>query len=237
VRKGYVQYVIEHRNRTAVDEDTLHNFFGFDAGNLKIGLGLNYGLSDTIDIGVYRVNGTVEKFDTYQVGGKWLVLSEDEQLLDAAILGGWSFYTISGEEDDSGGYGGALTGKSIGNYAYASVGGLWHSNSTGLTKTAADEDHSTAVLGSLSFRVTPRLLVVGEFSAPVAGYEAEATAWAGGLKFATHGHTFSLVAGNLYHLSLDGVAAGSGIREEDVILGFTITRDVMLPGWLGRGLF
>lgn len=230
VRKGYLQFVIGHRNRTPVDEDTFHNFFGFDGGNLKIGLGLYYGLLDNWDVGVYRLNGTVEKFDTWQFSTKWQALSETNRWVDFAVLGGASLYTISGEEEDWGGFVSPLFGRSLDERLYASVGALYHSNSSALDKTAADEDDSTAVLGSLTARISPRVMLVGEFSTPVAGYQARSTAWAGGIKFVTWGHSFSFLAGNTQSISLDGLAAGTALRGDDVVLGFVITRDFKLMG-------
>jgi hypothetical protein len=230
VRKGYLQFVIGHRNRTPVDEDTFHNFFGFDGGNLKIGLGLYYGLLDNWDVGVYRLNGTVEKFDTWQFSTKWQALSETNRWVDFAVLGGASLYTISGEEEDWGGFVSPLFGRSLGEKFYASAGALYHSNSSALDKTAADTDYSTAVLGSLTARVSPRVMLVGEFSTPVAGYQARSTAWAGGIKFVTWGHSFSFLAGNTQSISLDGLAAGTALEGDEVVLGFVITRDFKLSG-------
>ena len=108
------------------------------------------------------------------------------------------------------------------------MGGLYHSNSSSLDKTRADQDYSTAVLGTATAHLTPAFAVVVEFSTPVSGYEANTAAWAGGLKWITHGHTFSLIASNTQYISLDGVAAGTAFDDDEVVLGFSITREFRL---------
>ena len=224
VPMGHLQYVIEHRNRTPVDQDPFDNFLGFDSGNLKIGLELRYGLLDNLDISIYRQNGTVEDFDTWQYLVRYQPLNEQGQFIDAAILGGVTVFTVQNGEDGSGGFGGLLIGRSITKYIYASVGGLSHSDSTSFAKTLTDEKDSTAVLGSITVHLKPGFALVAETSIPVAGYDAGSVAWAGAAKFITHGHTFSIVAGNTQYTSLDGLAAGTSFPDDDVVLGFSITR-------------
>ena len=53
-------------------------------------------------------------------------------------------------------------------------------------------------------------------------------AWAGGIKFVTHRHTFALVAGNTQYMGLDGLAAGTSHKSSDVQVGFSITREFNL---------
>jgi hypothetical protein len=226
--KGSLMYVIEHRNRTPVDDEPGHNLLGFDGGNLKIGLGLQYGLLENLDLSVYRLNGTVEVFDTWQFGARLQLLRETDQWLDAALLGGGTLFTIDGEEDDSGGYGGLLAGRSFGDHLYVSAGGLYHSASSSPGKTQADTEYSTAVLGTITAHLTPGFALAGELSAPVSGYEPNTVAWAGGIKWITHGHTFAVLASNTQYISLDGAAAGSELDADEVILGFSITREFAL---------
>lgn len=221
---GHLQYVIEHRNRTPVDEDTFDNFFGFDGGNLKIGLELRYGLLDNLDISVYRLNGTVEGFDTWQYALRYQPLNEQDHFVDVAILGGVTVFTVQDGEDASGGFGGLLLGRSFTKYLYANVGGLSHSDSSAFAKTLTDEKDSTSVLGSLTAHLKPGFALVAETSIPVDGYDAGSVAWAGAAKFITHGHTFSIVAANTQYTSLDGLAAGTSFPDDEVVLGFSITR-------------
>ncbi|MDA1086412.1 MAG: DUF5777 family beta-barrel protein [Verrucomicrobia bacterium] len=221
---GHLQYVIEHRNRTPVDQDPFDNFLGFDSGNLKIGFELRYGLLDNLDISIYRQNGTVEIFDTWQYAMRYQPLNEQDHFIDAAILGGLTVFTVQNGEDASGGFGGLLIGRSFSKYLYASVGGLSHSDSTSFAKTLKDEDESAAVPGSITAHLKPGFALVAETSIPVDGYDAGSVAWAGAAKFITHGHTFSIVAGNTQYTSLDGLAAGTSFPDDEVVLGFSITR-------------
>ena len=197
---------------------------------MKIGFGLTYGLMDNLEVGVYRINGTVERFDTYQFSGKLHALRETDHRLDLAVLGGGTVFTIDDEEDDSGGFGSLLLGRSFSKYLYVSAGGLFHSNSSSFDKTGNDEEDSTSVLGSVTAHLFPSLMLSGEFSVPVDGYEANTTAWAGGVKFETHGHTFSLVLGNTQYTSLDGLAAGTSFDSDEIVFGFSITRAFELGG-------
>lgn len=224
VPMGRLQYVIEHRNRTPVDDDPFDNFLGFDNGSVKIGLGLRYGLLDNLDISIYRINGTVERFDTWQYGARYQPLREESQIVDAAVIGGVTVFTLDDEEDATGGFGGLLIGRSFTRYFYASLGGLYHSNSSSFQKTAADEKDSTALLGSVIVRLSQGFALVAETSVPLDGYDAGSVAWAGGLKFITLGHTFNIVAGNTQYISLDGLAAGTSFDDNEVVLGFSITR-------------
>ncbi|NKB23196.1 MAG: hypothetical protein GKR87_02145 [Kiritimatiellae bacterium] len=228
LRKGSMQYSIEHRNRTSVDEEPFHNFFGFDAGDVKIGFGLSYGVLNNLDVGVRRLNGTVERFDTYQFSSRLQLLSETTHALDLALLGGSSLYTIRDDTDAWSGFRSLLVGRSFFKRFYFSSGVLYHDNSTAREKTAGDEKDSTAIMGAAILRLTDRLLFSAEWSAPVAGYEASSTAWAGALKFVTHGHTFSLVGANTQYMTLDGLAAGTSFDDDEVVIGFSITREFLL---------
>ena len=78
------------------------------------------------------------------------------------------------------------------------------------------------------FRASEGIILAGEYSAPVDGYEAKSMAWAGGIKFVTHRHTFALVAGNTQYMGLDGLAAGTSHKSSDVQGGFSITREFNL---------
>lgn len=226
VRRGVLQTVIDHRNSVPVDEEPLHNFFGFDGGSLKIGLGLTYGLTDTADIGVYRLNGTAEAFDTYQFTGRYQALNEGEHEVDLTLLAGLSLFTMADREDASGAVYGVLAGRSLLKRLYLSAGALHHMDSSSEVKTAPDDEESSAVLASVHGRLRSNLALVAEAAAPVGGYDAGNAAWSAGIKFNTHRHTFSLVASNTQYMGLDGIAAGSSSEADDVILGFSITREI-----------
>ena len=78
------------------------------------------------------------------------------------------------------------------------------------------------------FRASEGIILAGEYSALDDGYEAKSMAWAGGIKFVTHRHTFALVAGNTQYMGLDGLAAGTSHKSSDVQVGFSITREFNL---------
>lgn len=225
-RKGTLSYLIEHRNRIPVDDEPFDNFLGFDGGGLKVGLGLYYGLTDNADIGLYRLNGTSESFDTYQFTCRIRWLSEKTAAFDSAILAGTSLFTVPDEDDDWGVFLGGLFGKSLTDKIYCSLGLLHHANSTAEGKTANDEEGSSAMLGSFHYRLSDRLFLVGDFSQPFEGYESVSGLWAAGLKYVTHGHSFSFIGSNSQYMGLDGLAAGTSKKDDDVLLGFAITREL-----------
>jgi hypothetical protein len=228
-RAGALSYLIEHRTSEPVDKDPFHNFLGFDSGEVKIGFGLLYGVTDWMDISAYRNNGTVETFDTYQFTGRAQFLDETkDQFMDAAVIFGGSLFTIRGSDDVWANLGYGLFGKTILDRLYISSGAIYHEDSTARDKTAADRNESTAILGGAHWRATDGILLTGEYSVPVDGYEAKSMAWAGGIKFVTHRHTFALIAGNTQYMGLDGFAAGTSSKSSDVQVGFAITREFNL---------
>ena len=93
-RKKAMSYVIEHRTSESINRDTFHSFLGFDSGNIKIGIGVLYGLTDWIDISAYRSNGTVERFDTYQFTARTQLLKEKDEVFDVAILFGGPYLQL-----------------------------------------------------------------------------------------------------------------------------------------------
>jgi len=228
-RARALSYLIEHRTSEPVDQEPFHNFLGFDSGEVKIGFGLLYGLTDWMDISVYRNNGTVEPFDTYQFTGRAQFLDETkDQFVDAAVIFGGSLFTIEDSDDVWANLGYGLFGKTIFDRLYISSGAIYHEDSTARDKTAEDKDESTAILGGALWRATDGILLSGEYSVPVDGYEAKSMAWAGGIKFVTHRHTFAIIAGNTQYMGLDGFAAGTSSKTSDVLVGFAITREFNL---------
>lgn len=229
LRSGYLQYVIEHHASIPVDDEPFHNFLGFDAGEVKIGFGLSYGVSEWMDVSLLRNNGVVERFDSYQFTARAALSDETaDDLMDFAVIFGGTWFTISGESDVWGNLMAVLAGKSLFDRLYVSSGLLYHESSTARDKTSDDEDLSIAVMGGAICRLTDSMVLVAEYSIPFEGYEAENLAWATGLKFITHGHTFAIMGGNTQYVGLDGLAAGTSLEESDVVLGFSITREFAL---------
>jgi hypothetical protein len=103
---------------------------------------------------------------------------------------------------------------------------LYHQDSTGPVKYADDTDYSVALGGYLSVRIATFLAWDAELSERVAGYGATYPAWSTAVKFISWRHTFSIVVSNTEYISSDGIVANSPRGFGDLIMGFTITREV-----------
>ncbi|MBI2440927.1 MAG: hypothetical protein HYV35_06095 [Lentisphaerae bacterium] len=223
IEKHHVLLSLDHRAFTPVDDHPGRNLLGFDTGNLKIGLGLRYGLLDNLDLAVGRYNGTTDDFDVYEFSLRCQVVNEQKNGFDGAFVLGLSAFDEPEREDFYGTYAELLAGKTFFRRLYPTVGIMHHSESTGIGKTADDDQSSLAVATTLNALLVDRLALVSEWSFPVAGYNAGYPAWVVGLKYSTWGHSFSLVLSNTQNISSDGLVAGSD-RLARPIIGFTITR-------------
>ncbi len=223
VSKGAWMFSIDHRASEALDDEPLQNFLGFDSGNLKIGMGLRYGVEDRIDLGIARYNGTFDAFDVYQFDTRVRMLNEEDAAFDLGFRSGLSWYDETEKSDFSGFFGGFTLGKTLRSRIHLTLGILHHTESTGQGKTEADPDHSTALSGSINILLGERWTLTAEASGSIDGYDAGRTMWAAGPRLITKGHSFAIVVSNSQNISLDGLAAGSDV-DSDPLFGFTITR-------------
>lgn len=227
-RKGHLLFTIDHRNGEVWDEEPFHQFLGYDGGGLKVGLGLRYGILDLLDVGVYRLNGTAEAWDTWQFDAKARWLNEKCHGIDLAIQGGGTWFTQIEEDDANGFFAGAYVGTSLLNPVYVSAGPLFHSNSTAGDKFEEDDDGSLAMIANVTARITDGIALVAETNVPVAGFKSHTVGWGGGIKFITNRHTFAVTGSNTNQMSFDGLAAGTSSDGGDMVLGFSITRELEL---------
>jgi hypothetical protein len=198
---------------------------GFDSGNLKIGLGLRYGILDGLDVGLARFNGTTDDIDDYEFDARYQLIRESDSTPDVAVIAGvaW-FYGASGTNSYPF-FSKVLAGKTISDRAYASAGVAYHAQSRAQGKTAADDDYSVAAVAALEVAMLPSTSLATEWSFPMAGFNAGVPAWSAGAKFRTHGHTFSIALSNTQNISADGIVTGSD-RWGNPIIAFTITRKI-----------
>lgn len=229
-RKGHLLFVIDHRNGEVWDEEAFHNFLGLDGGGLKVGLGLRYGILDLLDAGVYRLNGTAEAWDTWQFDAKARWLNEKCHGIDLAVQGGGTWFSQIEGDDANGFFAGAYVGSSLINPVYVSAGPLFHSNSTAGDKFEEDKDGSLAIIANVTARITDGIALVAETNVPVAGFKSHTLGWGGGIKFITNRHTFAVTGSNTNQMAYDGLAAGTSSDGGDMVLGFSITRELDLAG-------
>lgn len=228
LKKHSLLFIVDHRNWKPIADDTFRDFLGFDAGNLKVGLGLRYGLWENLEIGIYRLNGTVETFDVYEFDGKFQIHHEEDDFFDTAIRGGGTWFYQSEEEDAAGGFAQFLMNKTIHKRFKLGTGVLYHSESSNEEKMDTDDEYSVAIPAILDVKISDFLTWNVEVVSTVAGYDSEYPAISSSLKFIVHGHTFSIILSNTQYTSADGIVSNSPRGFGDTILGFNITREFHL---------
>ncbi len=228
IRKHSFLFTIDHRTWQPLEEDSFHDFLGFDAGNLKIGLGLRYGIIDDLEVGVLRSNGTFPRHrsDTYDFDGKYRVLNQDRHYIDGAVRGGITWLSTEEDDDTAGFFLQLLANRVISERLRLGSGLLYHSDSYNDDKLETDDDYSVAIPLLVEVRLTRRLAVNGELVPNVAGYGEDHPAFAMSLKIITHRHSFAVVFSNNQHFTPDGIATNTNRNLDDMIMGFTITREL-----------
>jgi len=228
VRKKTLLFVVDHRNRQAINDEPFHDFLGFDSGGLKIALGLRYGLYDNLDIGIYRLNGTIEPFDAYDFDARYQILQQEKHGVDLAIRPGLTWFSQEESGDAAGGFVQVLASRTFKDRMLMGVGLMYHSDSSNDVKSELDDDYSFGVQALFDYRILPRLSWNIEMAANISGYGSAHPQISSAIKFLTHRHTFAIVLSNTQYISADGVATNSDRGFDDMLIGFSITRELPL---------
>jgi hypothetical protein len=223
-------FTVDHRAWKTFTEHPLGDLLGFDAGAMKIGLGLRFGIFDRLDVGLLRLNGTLTdfNFDTYDFDGKYHLLRQASHHADLAVRGGVTWYNVSGGPDRSAFFAQLLVNRELGGHVRIGSGLLYHTDSYNDTKIFSDSKHSTAVPATVEVRVLRRLVLNGEVATTVSGYGSDFPAFSASAKVLTHRHTFSLIFSNTQYLGASGIVTGSARGAGGLIFGFTIARELPL---------
>ncbi len=224
--RGSLLVIIDHRAYKPFFENSFHDVMGLEAGGIKIGLGLRYGVMDTLDLGFYRLNGTTEIFDTYDFDLRWRLLRQDAQGLDLALRGGPTWFSQPGVPDALGASAQLLVDRVMWERLLLGAGFMYHSDSSSDTKSTSDTSWSAAVQGNLEWRITPNLAWDAEVAANVLGYGAQWPQVATALKIITHRHTFSFILSNNQYTASDGVVANTWRSPAELSLGFQVLRQM-----------
>ncbi|MBW7996128.1 MAG: hypothetical protein FVQ81_06055 [Candidatus Glassbacteria bacterium] len=225
IRKNSLLFLVEHRTRKQFDQNSFHDLAGFDAGGLKVGLGLRYAPADNLELGFYRLNGQSERFDTYEFDLKYRMLRQDVHGIDLAARAGLSWFAQDMIDDASGFIGQLLAGGKLNKHLRIGTGLLLHTESSSELKNSAEKEYSVAVPFQLEVRFNGRFVWEFEAVTPVAGFTAPHPVISTGLKILTWRHTFTLVVSNSQYMSADGIVAGSHRALDDAVVGFCITRE------------
>jgi hypothetical protein len=227
-RKGTFNTLISHRNNGGFARAPFDSLFGFDAGLLKIGLGLRYGIIDGLDAGVFRMNGTYEIFDTYEFDLRYQFFKQDKFGIDMALRAGFSWFASPGDNKDSAApFISLLLDRVIANRVLVGFSILYHQNSSGPRKNSQDSSASMGLQLYTDVRLTEGLALALEFTQPLAGYHEFNPNVTFGPRFITNRHTFAIVLSNTQYYDADGIVTGNSRTSiRDWVLGFNITREL-----------
>lgn len=226
-RRGALIFILDHRTWKTFTDDPFHDFLGFDNGQLKIGLATRYGIFDTLDVGLQRINGTADTFktDTWDLDLKYQPLKQEKHFLDVAVRAGMTWFSVQDAEDDQGFFGQLAINRTLGRRVRVGTGLLYHSDSYNENRDRGDPEHSMAIPATLDIRFTPGFSWHGEMVVTVDGFEERYPVLSTSLRATTNKHTFSLVVSNTQYFGATGIATNTFRGFDDLILGFTITRE------------
>jgi len=220
---------IDHRARQPFTKDAWRDFLGLDAGGLKIGLGVRFGILRDLEVGIYRLNGTNEIFDTYELDARWRFLRQSKHHLDVAVRAGLTWFSQPKMDDAVGAFGQLMATRTLWRRLTLSLIVAVHSDSSGPEKSNLDTAWSLGVGGLVEVRIARFMAWNFELVGTAAGYGAKWPAWSSSLKIISPGHTFSFLVSNTQYITADGLVAGSPMGFKDLIVGFVITRGIHIP--------
>ncbi len=228
VRKRALLFIVEHRPYESLfsGEDAFFDYFGFDGGNLKVALGFRFGILDNLDVGITRLSdGGKVAYDTYEFNARYAFLNQQKHQIDAAVVGGVTWFAQKDAKDAAGGFGQLFIDRVFFDMLMVGVGFAFHSESSSDVKSTKDDAFSGAVTGLLEWRMIDRLAFTAEVGASVFGYKEKWPALSFGLKVLTNRHVFTLMLTNTQFILADGIVANSWREPSDWVLGFQIVRE------------
>lgn len=221
-------FTVHHRVNSPIRIDPFDNFLGFDSGALKIGLSLRFGIFEDLDVGLMRINGTIESYDTYEMDLRYRLTNERDHFVNLAVRLGASWFVMPNSNHALKPFGQILVDRVLFNRLFVSVGLLVHGDSTNPVKAQTDTEWTLAASVAADFRILDWLAWGAEGTFAFAGYYEKYPTFTTGPKIITNRHTFSIVVTNTQYISADGIITHTAREPEDVILGFTITREINL---------
>jgi hypothetical protein len=225
-RQNSLLIVIDHRTNKPLLDSQTGDYLGLDAGALKIGLGLRYGIYNNLDLGFYRLNGTAEIFDTYEFDARFQFLEQEKYLINASLRGGLTWFLQPDQEDKVGFFAQLLVDHVFFERLLIGSGLLFHSESSNDTKSLTDKAYSVAIQTMAELRFASFLAATLEMAANLSGYGEKWPIFAMSIKALTHRHSFSLVLSNNQYMSADGIVANTWRGFDDLVIGFQITREI-----------
>ena len=233
-RARALNLLVDHRTFQPFQTNAFRDWVGFDAGSLKIGLALRYGILDNLEVGVQRVSNGGDQYDTYQFDVKYWALHADRYLVDLAARAGATWYSEATRPDSAGGFAQLIVSRSLRERLWLSSGLYYHSNATNENRVdqnlqrPSGQAYALAIPVAVEVRLQTFLAWDAEASFNVAGYHAKYPVLSTAFKIITNRHTFALIMSNSQYIAADGVVANTIRGIHDLIVGFTITREFNL---------
>ncbi len=219
--------LIAHRNQEGAFVSPFNDLLGFDGGGLKIILGLRYGITDFLDIGALRQNGTVENFDTWELDSRLRLFDQASgKPFDLTVRLGVDWFN-GPNYNAAGFFTQLLVARVVAQRARVGGGVLFASSSSGPTKSDNDAKQSAAVMLQGDVRLLGSLDLAAEFTYTVAGFHERFPVITVGPKIVSNRHTFSWVLSNSQYMTADSLVTNTYRGKfKQWVLGFHITREI-----------
>jgi hypothetical protein len=233
-RARALNFLVDHRTFQPFQTNAFHDWVGFDAGYLKIGLALRYGILDNLEVGAQRLSNGSDVYDTYQFDVKYWALHAEQYFVDVAARAGATWYSVLNGPDSGGGFAQLIVSRSLREYLWLASGLYYHSNATNENRVdknlqrPSGQAYALAIPVALEVRLQTFLAWDAEASFNVAGYHAKYPVLATAFKIISNRHTFALIMSNSQDIAADGLVANTGRSFHYLIVGFTITREFNL---------
>ena len=230
VRRGTLVLTVDHRaHKTFISgEDAWFDYLGLDAGSLKIGFGLRYGITSYIDAGFYRLSNGTDLFDVYEFDTKLRLMKQKHQYVNVSLKLGGTWFCQKDAKDAGGFYGQLIIDRRLFKSLLFGTGFAFHTDSSNDKKVLADKKPSAAVFGYIEWRPVTKFSLNGEIAANVAGFSSKYPVFAFSARMLTYRHTFSIVVSNSQYMSADGIVSNSWRGFKHLVFGFQITREFNL---------
>lgn len=221
---GALEFRILHRFRPSAREAGGENLYGLDGGAF-VSIGLTYGVTDRLEIGLRRTNVPPIGRD-YELHTRWTLLDqgEDRAPLSVALRGGVSRITDEATPNGDRFSAQAIVARRLGRRVSLLLAPTYVARAN--NADGADDRGTLAVGTGAEVRLTPRMALTGEWIVQASGYEAPYQGGSLAFSIATARHVFQVVATNTASAHTDLYAPGGDLEagKGHYRLGFSITR-------------
>ncbi|HEY0784041.1 MAG TPA: DUF5777 family beta-barrel protein [Thermoanaerobaculia bacterium] len=210
------ELLFNHRFDLPVQKGSSHDLWGLDSG-ADIGLGLTAGLTDHLDLSVFRSSFQ----ENFELAGKFLIFEQAPRVpISIALRAGADLIRRPGVADPHRPFVQLLLARRLYPGIDLLVSPSWVRD-TPLLRNAWN------VPVGLTFPIPGDALLKLEYIAKNRDLKSSVAAWHAALSKAIGGHYFELVVGNSRATTVDQILGGdsaAGFEKGDVRLGFNLVR-------------